>query len=48
MPGGTGDTFRFSHVTDNPAPGFVLCFAPLVGNPVMQGNIVINTTGILP
>ena len=48
MPGGTGDTFRFSYVTDNPAPGFVLCFTPLVGNPITQGNIVINPTGILP
>jgi len=48
MPGGTGDTFHFTHVIDTPPPGFLLCFAPLVGVPIMQGNIVINTTGILP
>ena len=48
MPGGTGDTFRLAHVVGTQAPGFVLCFTPLLGYPIAQGNIVINTTGILP
>jgi hypothetical protein len=48
MAGGTGDAFRLAHVIDTQAPGFRLCFAPLVGNPIAQGNIVIKTTGILP
>ena len=48
MPGGMGDTFRFAHLIDRPPPGFVLCFDPLVGAPIAQGNIVIKTGGILP
>jgi hypothetical protein len=49
MPGGMGDTFQLSHVIDTPAPGFVLCFTPLLpGYPIAQGNIVIKTTGMLP
>jgi hypothetical protein len=48
MPGGMGDTFRLSHVVDAREAGFLFCFAPLVGNPIVQGNIVIKTTGIFP
>jgi hypothetical protein len=48
MPGGMGDTFAFAHLIDTPPPGFVLCFEPLVGAPIAQGNIVIKSGGIFP
>jgi len=47
MPGGTGDTFLWEFLQPGGFPGD-LCFTPIAGHPITQGNIVIKTTGPLP